>query len=631
MSTVNDPLPSAQVEALRRHPPFDVMEEAALTFIANRASVQRYAGGATILDVSQQKARLHIVVSGQVYCELADPDDLSEELYPTLGPGACFPIGALTTHTHASGAYRALEPTDCLELDTADFATLLRLSSAFQAYCFRVLAALLERSRTLLRDSEARASSEQQSMSSSLATLLRRPPVSCSPDTPIADVARIMAGERVGSMVIADKMGLPIGIFTQQDLLDRVVAPGTDIRAPVASVMSAQPVSLKGSDSAYDAALAMAQHRVRHLPVLDEHRFVGVVSERDLFSIQRTTLRQLPQAIASADDIGALVQVASDIRHLASDMLRHGVAAQQLTQFIAALNDRLTQRIIEMELIRFGLHDIRLAWIALGSEGRLEQTLATDQDNGIIFSQPQDMDAETARARLLPFATAINQALDRCGFPLCKGNIMAGNPQWCLSLAEWRARFAGWMRVPEPQAVLNCTIFFDFRAVFGDASLAEHLRTWLVEWVQGAPFFLYHLVQGALQTRPPLGWLRDFTYDRAEGFPHTIDLKLAGLRPFVEAARILALRHGIRHTNTAQRLRLIAPKINIGEGEIAAAVEAFYFIQLLRLRHQHSEAAKGAPNRIDPRALNPFDRGMLKASFREARKLQQYLELEFRM
>jgi CBS domain-containing protein len=363
---------------------------------------------------------------------------------------------------------------------------------------------------------------------------------------------------------------------------------------------------------------------------VEEGKVVGIVSQRDLFSAQRVTLRQIPETIAAASDLPALEQAARDIRELAREMLKNGVAAERLTRFIATLNDGLSQRLIGLELARHDLSGIRICWIALGSEGRLEQTLSTDQDNGIIFEASEPSTADGARERLLPFAHAVNEALDRCGFPLCKGNIMASNPQWCLSLAEWQAQFTAWMRSHDPQALLNSTIFFDFRAVFGDASLADRLREWLLTSAKTTPLFLHQLAQGALDTRPPLGLLRDFRVDGSKEFPNTVDLKLYGLRPFVEAARIRALQFGIAHTNTAHRLRLAGPHLHLASGEVQAMIDGFYFIQLLRLRHQQFDPeAKRAPNRIDPGTLNALDRRILKESFRQARTLQQGLELDY--
>jgi len=396
--------------------------------------------------------------------------------------------------------------------------------------------------------------------------------------------------------------------------------------------MTTDLVTLRPEATAYQAALAMARRGLRHLLVVDqEKRLVGIVSQNDLFALQRVGVKEISQEIRDAVDLASLQASARDIRRLVDTMMAQGIGAEPLTHFISTLNDLLTLRIIELTLREVPVPDVPWCWIALGSEGRLEQTLSTDQDNGIIFAASA-ADAPDLRSRFLPFAQAVNRKLDACGFPLCKGNIMAGNPQWCLSLEEWQARFSEWIHNAEPQSLLNAAIFFDFRPLYGEEELAVALRDWLLAHTAGAPIFLLHMVQGALQCQPPLGLIRDFTYDDSKDHPHTIDLKMYGSRPFVDAARVLALARGIPHTSTAQRLRAVAEKISFARDDVSAIIDGFYFIQLLRLRRQQKLEGTAAPvNRIDPDHLNELDRHILKESFKQARKLQNRLALDFRL
>jgi CBS domain-containing protein len=262
----------------------------------------------------------------------------------------------------------------------------------------------------------------------------------------------------------------------------------------------------------------------------------------------------------------------------------------------------------------------------MGSEGRFEQTVSTDQDNGIIFADDGARHADDIRAALLPFARAVNDTLDVCGYPLCKGGVMAGNPQWCLSLPEWRRKFSDWMERPMPEALLNASIFFDFRPLYGDESLAEELREWLTRAAPANPLFLRHMAENALGCAPPLGRVRHFVLDKNhKEFPRTIDLKKHGSRPFVDAARVFALAHGVPHTNTAQRLRHAGGHINLGGDSIEAMIEGFYFIHRVRLRAQMHPRTPAGANRVDPYALNDMDRQALREAFRQARKLQSAL------
>jgi CBS domain-containing protein len=475
---------------------------------------------------------------------------------------------------------------------------------------------------------------EHESMYSAVARAISRPPLTCTPDVTVREVLGRIDQHKIGSMVITDpETGTPIGIFTLRDLLQRVALPGYDLDRPIADVMTRHLVTVSPEVSAYQAALTMAHRGLRHLLVVDGHRLLGVVSQNDLFSLQRLGVREIGAEIRDAQDIDSLQRAGARIRRLVHKMLRHGTGAETLTQLISTLNDLLTMRVIELELPKFRLPGVPMCWIAFGSEGRFEQTLSTDQDNGIIFQPPDAASTESVRERLLPFAQAVNRALDRCGFPLCSGEIMAGNPQCCLSVEEWRSRFTEWIVSPTPEALLNATIFFDFRPLYGDHALAGELRDWLARAAPTNTMFLVHMAGNALTCRPPLGTLRDFVLDTSEqAFPRTINLKMYGSRPFVDAARVYSLIYGVEHTNTAERLRLAGDRIGFGADELGAMVNAFYFIQMLRLRRQIDPATPpGGANRINPYLLHDMDRHMLKEAFKQARRLQTKLALRYNL
>jgi CBS domain-containing protein len=472
-------------------------------------------------------------------------------------------------------------------------------------------------------------SATQQTMTSPLAAVMRREPIACPPETPIRAVIALMQAHRIGSMVITDAGGAPLGIFTLRDLVDRVALTGDVLDKPISAVMTAGVFTLPPGATVYEAALAMLRHGIRHVLVTEAGKLVGVVSEKDLFSLQRVSMPQLAGAIRDARDTEHLVQFSHEIREHARKMLGQGVAAEPLTQFIASLNDLLTERVIDLEFAAIPADAGNYCWIALGSEGRYEQTFFTDQDNGIIFSGTEAPD--TARNRFLPYAERVNQTLDRCGFPLCKGNIMAGNPRWCLSLEEWRDRFAAWIDTGEPQALLHGAIFFDFRMLHGTASLADALRQWLMTHAAHTPRFLHQMAGNALHNRPPLGIFRDFITSDGEDHLDTIDLKLNGAMLFADAARIYSLAAGIAHTNTCDRLRRFGTLRKLPPAEVGAWVDAFLFIQLLRLRQQNLEQRQGIPlsNRVNPQQLNLLERSTLKEALKQARSLQSRLALDY--
>lgn len=476
------------------------------------------------------------------------------------------------------------------------------------------------------------ARSDFQAMYSPLGSLIRRQPVTVPLDATVRQAIRVMDEKRIGSIIVADAGGkLPLGIFTLRDLLHRVALPGCTLDLPIAAVMTAGVITVKPNTTAYQAALIMGSRGLRHLLVVDEAgELLGIVSQNDLFALQRSGLNDVTGNIREAKDLAALQTCSKDIRRMADTMLGQGVAAEQLTHLISTLNDLLTLRIIELTHDEFELPQVKWCWVALGSEGRYEQTLSTDQDNGIIFDA-DGSEAGEVRKGLLPFADSVNRKLDACGFPLCKGGIMAGNPEWCLSEEEWRGKFARWIQSPEPKALLNASIFFDFRPLYGNEELSHSLRDWLLGASGKATLFLRLMTENALQCQPPLGLIRDFTYDNNKDFPHTIDLKMHGSRPFVDAARIFSLANNVAATSTAQRLRAAAEATNLG-ADVEAMIDGFYFVQLLRLRHQHDLNGNDAgANRIDPDELNELDRHILKEAFKQARKLQDKLRLDYRL
>jgi CBS domain-containing protein len=314
-------------------------------------------------------------------------------------------------------------------------------------------------------------------------------------------------------------------------------------------------------------------------------------------------------------------------------MIAQGVQVDQITQIITLLNDHITRRVIEICTREFPKPSVPFTWIAFGSEGRQEQTLKTDQDNGILFEPAEGLSADAIREELLPLARRINEALDQCGYPLCKGNIMASNPECCLSAEEWRERFTRWADHGTPEHLLKASIFFDFRTIDGDARPVEALRDWLAERVADNPRFLHQMAANALRNRPPLGLVRDFIVSDDATHPNTIDLKIHGLTPFVDGARILALAHRIKETSTLARINALAKEHHLPHAEAEAWTHAYAYIQLLRMRQHREQESHGeeASNRVNPDNLNELDRRILKEAFRQARKLQSRISLDYQL
>jgi CBS domain-containing protein len=495
-------------------------------------------------------------------------------------------------------------------------------SPEFADFLHRRIARFLDLSRRALQVAYASQTLAEQSLESPLGALLNRRPVTCGPDTSLREALQSMHERRIGSIVVTGAAGEALGILTRYDVLGRVTLAQVALETPVAAVM-AQPVhTLSVTDTAEDAALLMSRHGIRHVPVTRDGAVVGLVSERDLFAMQRLSLKQVSTAIRAAADVATLKLVAQDIRRFARNLLSQGVQARQLTALVSHLNDVLTHRLLEILAPAHGVALDRVCWLALGSEGRGEQTIATDQDNALLL--PDDVtqsEQEAARA----FGRAANLALAECGYPLCRGGIMAGEPTGCLPLRAWRERFSQWIEHGSPQDLLDASVYFDMRPLAGEAGLAQRLQAEAVEGARRNPRFLKQLALNGLTRLPPLGWLGGIETDAAG----TVDLKLQGTAIFVDAARVYSLAHGMTATNTRERLETLGERLGLRPAESGAWVAGFEFLQMLRLRVQLEGAAGDQPNRVALASLNDIDRRILKEAFRFARQLQQRLQLDY--
>lgn len=617
----------ATIVFLRKHPPFDRMREDTVRELAGKLSLVRFPQGATILSAQGGPvARLHIVERGLVGRR---SNDTHPEIDRTLGPGELFPVGTLSVGGTTTKIFDALSEVSCYVLPREEFLALRKASPEFESFCTQAVTETLRQSLESLHGQYSQRAAEQETLTRTLAELVAHEPVTCLAAATLREAAQKMADEKVRTIIVVGAAGTPVGMFTLVDMLQRVVLPERSLATPVADVMSTPIITLPGSATAYEAMHVMAERGIRQVVVVESGRLRGVVNERDLFALRRVSMRDVIEGLRSADSIAALKRAGDDIRRLTSHLLEQGVGAEPLTRTIASLNDALTRHAIRIVLRDHDLRDADWCWLALGSEGRGEQTFATDQDNAILFASPDPQRSDSLRERLTAFARDVNAGLDTLGFPLCTGNVMASNPELCLSMEEWKAKFLQWIREPTPQALLNANIVFDFRPLFGDTTLGDALREWLLRYTQANPAFLRLMVQNALETDAPLGLIRAFAVDDDDGAGKgTLDLKSRGTRLFVDCARVFALAVGIAETGTAARLKLAARALDVEPRHVAATVEAFHYLQLLRLRLQ---GTRGSVNRIDPYSLNEIEQRMLKEAFRQAKQLQDRLRMSYRL
>ncbi len=604
---------------LARYLPFSRMEPAQVDSLVTAAEQHYYAPGETVLGpddgvVQQLWCIRSGAVSGQGGVAQAAAGGFEFEA------GDLFPVGALLGQRAVTARYQATEDTFCLVVPAAVVQQLAQQSAVFADFLNARVLRSLDYSRQALQVAYSAQTLAEHSLERPLAEFTRHAPVTVTSDATLGAALTAMHDKRIGSILVVDAAGAAAGILTRHDILGRVTLPQLPLATPIAQVMSAPVQTLPVDATAQDAVLVMAHHGIRHVPVTDGGRVVGIVSERDLFAMQRLSLNHVGTAIRHADDVDALKTLAADTRRLARNLLGQGVGARQLTELISRLNDLLTERLVTLIAADDGIDLNRLCWLAFGSEGRSEQTVATDQDNGLVFASD---DPDRDRPALLAFARRVNEALDACGFPLCRGNVMASNPECCLTADEWRARFADWIEHGAPDDLLAASIYFDLRPLVGRHELAAPLREFITERAAQTPRFVKQMADNALVHAPPLNWHGGFDGER-------IDLKLQGTAIFVDAARLYALARGIDETNTRLRFEAATAAIGLPAHEAEAWVGGFEYLQMLRLRAQIDGASPERPNELAVAALNDIDRRVLKESLRVARRLQQRLELDYR-
>ena len=440
--------------------------------------------------------------------------------------------------------------------------------------------------------------------------LIKRSPVFIQPDATVGEAASVMQNARIGSALVADD---PPGILTDRDLRGRVLAAGLGPRTTVREVMT-RPVKTLDSDAPVFTALRlMLQENIHHLALVEEGKIVGLISGSDLLRHQATSPLYLRRTLDNLADPAVLAHYSRDIASTAQTLFRGGLAAVQISQIISSLNDVLVKGLVDLAQQALGPPPTPFAWLVFGSEGRLEQSLVTDQDNALIYKE----ESEEARDYFSAVAKRVIDDLVRVGFPACPGGFMATD--WCKPLNEWQQIFGNWVRRPEPEALLDAAIFFDFRPVAGTLSVAP-----LEEILSGSgteKLFIRHMAQAALAFKPPLGF---FNRIRAEN--GAIDVKKNGIGPVVALARVSALGAGSRERSTLERLATAGnPGSILTPEEGALLTESFHLLLHLRLRRQLTDMQSKEPldHKIKLEMLSALERRHLKEAFVTIRNVQE--------
>jgi len=460
--------------------------------------------------------------------------------------------------------------------------------------------------------------------------LIKRAPVTCAPSVSTMDAARRLSREGVGSVVVVDAADAPIGIVTDRDLRQKIVAEGRDpVATPVCEIMSSPLVALRPSAFAFDGVLEMTRHRIQHIVLVEDGRLIGVVSSRDFLALQSTHPITLARDITRAGSLDALAELARRVTTLVGRLVDEGGTAYDIGKLVAEFNDRIVVRV--QGLASGALEEageeappVRYCWLSFGSEARREQTLRTDQDNGLLYEDPPPHLAARAAEYYAKFADAVIQGLVHVGFPRCPGDAMASNPNWRQPLSIWEGYFRCWMGEVRPEHVLAACIYFDIRPLGG----AEELAARLLDIVRvDAPrhhVFLRYLAADVASRRLPVTIFGNLSVDRSGPHRGALDVKKAGGLQLVGAGRVYNLALSLGETNTVDRMRAAAARGVFTDAEAREITDAFQHLVRLRLVHQLEQIARGeAPdNYITPSHLSRADALLMRDAMKTVARVQ---------
>ncbi|ALC17366.1 signal transduction protein [Desulfuromonas soudanensis] len=457
----------------------------------------------------------------------------------------------------------------------------------------------------------------------------RREVITCSADDPLVEAAAIMRTHGISGLVVC-RAGVPAGMLTDRDLRNKAVAEGRNPRTLTVGDIMSSPLITVGEDTfLFEALHRLSRSGIHRLVVVDAAgRLAGIITDSDILRLQNSTPQHLILDIEEADDVETLKTLFEQVQKLVVQLLGAGVAVQDLVRNIAHLNDRILVRLVDLLLVEeFSDLSGRFAFLVLGSEGRGEQTLSTDQDNALVYADDLTLQE---RQRMVEFSQALISGILAVGIPSCPGGIMANNPLWRHSLSEWRVVLDEWFGTPVADNLLRIGMVADMRALQGDLQLEKALKEHILGRLAGDEIFLGHMTAKMLRFRVPLGWFGRIKTEKGE-HRGKLDLKKAGIFTITEGVKILALSEGVSETGTAERIeRLVRHKV-LSRREADDLEATFHALVYFRLRTQvEAIREKRLPdNRIALDLLNRMEKGRLQVALEGVRSFQGVMERRY--
>ena len=457
-----------------------------------------------------------------------------------------------------------------------------------------------------------------------LEDVINKSPVSVDVETSITVAAQIMTNQKVSSLLVTREDKL-IGIITDRDLRSRVVAASLDIHLPVSHVMTPNPAQIMGNRTLFDALALMTERNIHHLPVIDQQTLVplGMVTASDIIRHQRGNVLFIIGELSKAENLYELTRLSWQLPHYFSAHAKKAGDYDIAGKILSQATDIMTRKLIGFFQQANGKAPMMFAWLVYGSQAREDQTMGSDQDNGLLLAERP---SETQAEYFAKMADYVCNGLAKCGIKLCDGNIMASNPKLRLSLEEAIEEAKRWVKAPTKDAIMHFNIFLDVRCAAGDISLFKQLQR------QRAPLmkqnmFLAALTRNSNEISVPLSMFQKFIYEKGRKEKDVIDLKTRAVALINNIARIYALADGVTLPNTLARLDALSENSQLSKRDATNLRDIWLFLNRLRWRHQLEN--KVTDNRVSVSSLSSIEKHQLKAAFKAIERTNQAMVMKF--
>ncbi len=621
---------------LQGTPPFQDLDKSAIRDLRDQITMESYPQGRIILHQGGPASEyLRVIKKGAVKV-IIHPGQGNETFMNYRGEGDSFGFLSLISGDKSRAEVVAIQDTLCCLINRATVLSLLQTQPLFsQFFLYYFLAKYIDKpNQEKGKNNLLYGGADRLLFTTPVGELVTRDLITASQDLSIQQATEIMSKNQVSSLILLDDVGLPAGIITDKDLRDRVVSKSRDLHLPVKTIQSVSLVRAEAGEDGVEALFKMLRYDIHHLLVVDNGKLMGIVTRNDLLRLQGTTPLSLVREIEGQQTIEGLIPLSKKIDQMIGIFLQEGTRAGNIVRIISEMKDRLLRRVLEVSERRLGPPPLPYCWLVLGSEGRKEQTIKTDQDNALIFADPDSSAAESlARDYFSRLAALVEKSLEALGYPPCPDGLTAANPRWCQSLKAWKETFLDWLKNLDPEKIIVCFPIFDFRPIFGSTPLAEELRDHLSTLMEQHRGVLSSLANLMIRNNPPLGLLRNFLLKKRGPDRHTFDLKVQGILPLVDLVRLFALEKGIRETSTFERLQALKNHSTLIQPHLDSLEYALESLLKLDIQHQFEQMRSGETpdHRLNPRSLHKLEKKNLKESFVLIEKLQDQLVKRFRL